>query len=284
MKSVFGPPTEQPFLPGVRLDRIAPGGKNGPDDAVLSQPLGNMNWMYEWKLGTPDDAFQLAIPDIRMPPNQIWPLHWHDCWVAVIVVDGCCLIGDWWMQPGDVLIAKAELEYGPVVAGPEGVQLFEIFAQSHLRQGGYAPEYRDHPTVQGMTAFRFKERSPLNKRNEGRSSLPNAGVDGIVMGHLTPGAVFDLGEAGDPDRGLMVFTRFEAGQDIAPHTYDDARAIFVFDGDLTLGDRQLAKGDALIIERGAAIPAVKAGPKGAQLLEIARTSAGVRRRLLETMP
>lgn len=277
MKSVLGERTEQPLSPGVSIDRIKPGGKDGPDGVVLAQPQGQMNWMLEWVLGGPDDAFQLSIPDIRMPANQVWPLHWHDCCVAVIVIDGDCLVGDWHMKPGDVLIAQAGLEYGPVVVGPRGCQIFEVFAQSHLRQGGYAPEYRDHPTLQGMTAFRFKERSPVNSRNNGRQTLPND-VDGVVKGRLTPGAVFDLGAAGDPDRGVMLYTALRPGEEIAPHSYADARAMFVFEGELTAGGRELTKNDVLIIERDAPVAAIKAGPAGAQVLEFTRTSAGVERR------
>jgi quercetin dioxygenase-like cupin family protein len=275
---IFGEREEKALSPGVVLDRIKPGGKEGPNGETHNDVPGGQTWIYEWLLGTPEDKFQLAIPDIRMPPQQIWPLHWHDCCVAVVVLDGSCLVGDWWMQPGDVLIARAELEYGPVVPGPAGTQLLEIFAQSHLRQGGYAPEYRDHPTLDGMSLFNIKERSALNSRNNGRQMLPNAGVDGIVMGHLKPGAVFNLGEPDDPERGLMVCTELKAGEEIAPHSYADARAIFVLEGELKFGERVLAKNDMVTIERDAPVPAFKAGAKGAQLLELTRTTVGLQRR------
>jgi hypothetical protein len=101
-------------------------------------------WLQSWRLGTDADDFQLDVPDIRMPPNQYWPMHWHGCWIAVVVLDGQCLIGDWWMQPGDVLVSPADLEYGPVVSGPEGTQLFEIFAKQHLSLGGYGPAAVPH--------------------------------------------------------------------------------------------------------------------------------------------
>ena len=82
-----------------------------------------------------------------MPPNQYWPLHWHDSWIAIVVLDGSCLVGDWWMQPGDVLVSGASVEYGPLVNGPKGCQLFEIFAREVGALGGYASEYHDHPTL-----------------------------------------------------------------------------------------------------------------------------------------
>src|SRR5580704_7008002 len=141
-----------------------------------------------------------------MPPNQYWPLHWHGCWIAVIVLDGSLLIGDWWMKPGDMLISANDVEYGPVVNGPEGSQIFEIFAKNHVAAGGYSPEYRDHPTLQGWP-YNFSERSSLNQRNNGRQVLPNAGVEGLTMTRLEPGKIWDLGEPRDPNRGLMKDTR-----------------------------------------------------------------------------
>lgn len=274
---VFGERGDQRILPGISLDRIQSGGRDGPNGEVRWETPGGQTWMYEWLLGTPDEDFQLAIPDIRMPAQQFWPLHWHGCYVAVIILDGTCLCGDWWMKPGDVLIAPADLEYGPAVPGPSGVQMFEVFARSHLRQGGYASEYRDHPTLEGMTAFNFVERSPLNQRNNGRQTLSNQ-TEGMVVGHLDPGATFDLGPRDDPERGILMYNALAAGEYIDAHSYGDARAVFVLDGDIAFGDRQLGRHDVLIIERDAPVPAITVGAHGARLLEVARTTAGVERR------
>src|SRR6185369_6273351 len=130
--------------PGITLDRIQPGGRFGPNGEVRWETPGGQVWMDTFTLGNPDDDFQLTIPEIRMPANQYWPLHWHDCWIAVIVIEGTCMVGDWWMEPGDVMITAPGVEYGPLLNGPSGCQLFEIFAQDHLSPGGYSPEYHDH--------------------------------------------------------------------------------------------------------------------------------------------
>lgn len=274
---VFGERGDREIMPGIVLDHIQSGGRDGPRRETHWETPGGQTWMYEWLLGKADEDFQLAIPDIRMPGQQFWPLHWHGCYVAVIIIDGICLCGDWWMKPGDVLIAPADLEYGPAIPGPGGVQMFEIFAKSHLRQGGYSSEYRDHPTLEGMAAFNFTERSPLNQRNNGKQILPNA-VEGMVLGHLDPGAVFDLGPKDDPDRGILMYNALAPGEQIGAHSYGDARAIFIFEGDVTIGDRQLAQHDVLIIERNTPVPGIVAGANGARLLEVARTTAGVERR------
>lgn len=269
----------RPLSTGLSIDRIKPGGKDGPEGKVLGDCLGGQTWMSVWKLGMDSDPFQMGVPDIRMPANQFWPLHWHDCWVAVVVIEGTCLIGDWWMSPGDVLIAQAGLEYGPMVVGPHGCQIFEVFAQFHLRNGGYAPEYHDHPTLQGQP-FLFKERAPINRRNIGRQVMPVEGVEGLTKGHIAPGALFDLGERDDPERGIMLCTGLEPGETIAAHSCGDARMFIVMEGEVQFGDRTLTKGDCVIADRDAEMGRICAGDSGALLLELVRTTAGLERRPL----
>lgn len=264
----------QELFPGVLHERFYPGGKNGPNGEVLADVPGGQTWSDIVLLGSREDAFQLLLPDIRMPPNQYWPLHWHDAWTVVLLLEGRCCIGDWWMQPGDVFITEPSLEYGPLVSGPQGCRLFEIFAKAHLAPGGYAPEYRDHPTLRGTNAV-FAERSTLNKRNDGRQVLPCDGIKGITKTRLSPGAQWDLGEPDDPDRGVMKDTRLAPQQRLPAHRYDDWHAILVFDGTVRIAGRTLGKDDYLVIRPGARVEGLWAGPQGAQLLELARTARGI---------
>ena len=55
---------------------------------------------------------------------------------AVVVLDGGLLMGDWWMERGDVLIAAPGVEYGMLLNGPQGCQLLEIFARDTLSRPG----------------------------------------------------------------------------------------------------------------------------------------------------
>jgi len=262
--------------PGVWLDRLQPGGRRGPADAVLGLMPGGQVWSDSFELGTPADAFQLMVPDIRLPANQYWPLHWHDCWIAVVVLDGACLIGDWWMAPGDMLISAAGIEYGPLVIGPDGCQMFEVFARLHEHQGGYALEYRDHPTLQdGQHAF--KPRTGVNLRNERRMSLPCDGVDGLIKGRLEAGGRWDLGEPDDPERGVIGYTLLRPGERIAAHAYADWHGLFMLKGGVVLGKRELVAGEVIIAEPYAALDTIEAGASGAQLFEVARTAAGMER-------
>ena len=267
--------TEQ-ISPGVVLERLYPGDKEGPNCEVLFNTPGGQVWSDIVLLGDEKDAFQLTVPDIRLPANQIWPLHWHDCWVGIVILDGECMIGDWWMKPGDVLITGAGLEYGPLVIGPKGCRMFEIFAKFHLQAGGYAPEYRDHPTLQStQLPFKFAERQGVNKRNEGRQSLPIDNVEGFVKGNWFEGGQWDLGESADPERGVMKISRLLPYSRIAPHRYDDWHGIFVLEGCLNVAGRTLQKDDYLLIRPGSPIEKIEAGVDGARVLDVARTARGV---------
>lgn len=273
---VFQKPEPAPLAPGIWLDRIQPGGRDGPNGEVLSDFPGGRVWTDAWLLGDKASDLHMLIPDIRLPANQYWPLHWHDCWIAVVVLDGSCMIGDWWMEKGDVLISADGVEYGPLVIGPSGCQMFEVFADLATHAGGYSPEYRDHPTLQGGT-HAFKERSPLNRRNDGRMSLPVGGVEGLIKGRLDAGARWDLGPADDPRRGVIGHTVLAPGEAIPAHRYGDWHALFVLEGSAMLGDRALARNEVVIAEPDALVPELVAGPDGAELFEAARTAAGMDR-------
>lgn len=259
------------LAPGVTFRRLYPGGMLGPDAITRNAIPGGQTWSEIVMLGTAEDDFIMALPDIRMPPNQIWPLHWHDCWTVVAILEGTCQIGDWYMAPGDVFIAAPSIEYGPLLIGPGGCRLLEIFGDLALSPGGYSPEYRDHPTLQGGNHV-FKPREGVNRRNEGRSSLPLDGVEGIWKTRLSPGWNWDLGEAGDPDRGVVRDTRLAPGETIAARTHADWYAALVIDGSMDVAGRTLVRDDVLLAEREAPVPEAVAGPDGVQLLELFRTA------------
>lgn len=263
--------------PGIMLDRIQPGGRDGPNCEVRSAFPGGRVWTDSWILGTADDDFQLMVPDIRLPPNQHWPLHWHDCWIAVVVLDGTCLVGDWWMSEGDVLISAAGLEYGPLVIGPDGCQMFEVFARLADHAGGYSPEYRDHPTLIGGTHV-FKNRSELNRRNDGRTSLPVDGVDGLIKTRLGSGMRWHLGEAEDPNRGMMGCTALRVGETVEEHSYGDWHAMFVLSGSGRVGATELATRDVLLIAPEVRVPRITAAEDGLEIFSVARTTKGMERR------
>jgi hypothetical protein len=261
------------IAPGITFRRLYPGGMRGPNGEVHNDVAGGQTWSDIVMLGDQgrDRESIFALPDIRLPPNQIWPLHWHDCWTVVVVLEGRCLIGDWYMETGDVFVAAPSVEYGPLVIGAMGCRMLEIFHDLALSPGGYAPEYRDHPTLQGGNHV-FKRREGINLRNEGHSSLSLQGTEGMLKSRLEPGQKWDLGDPHDPDHAVVRDTRLAAGGKIAKSQRGDWYGVLVLEGSIEISGRKLVRDDVIIAERGATVPEIVAGPGGAQLLENFRTT------------
>ena len=264
------------IAPGITFRRLYPGGMRGPNGESMNDIAGGQTWSDIIMLGDPDRDAIFAIPDIRLPPNQTWPLHWHDCWTVVVVLEGRCLIGDWYMHTGDVFVAAPSVEYGPLVIGPMGCRMLEIFHDLALSPGGYAPEYRDHPTLQGGNHV-FKQRAGINLRNEGHSSLSLEGIEGIVKSRLEPGRQWDLGDPHDPNHAVVRDTRLAAGGKLAKARRDDWYGALVLQGSISIAGRTLVRDDAIIAERGTSVPEIVAGDDGAQLLENYRTARALSR-------
>jgi hypothetical protein len=274
-------PTARLLSTGVTLDRLLPGGKDGPDGIVLNsdQPGGGV-FSEMFYVGGFDDPWRLGIPDIRMAANQLWPMHWHDCWIAVVLLDGTCMVGDWWMRRGDVLITPAKVEYGPLLNGPGGCQMLEVFAQDTFSAGGYAHEYHDHPTLSYLQRMKggeaqFLPRPRVSEGNAGSQTTPLKAVPGVVTGKLAGGQRFDLGEPNDPERGVMLDSVVPAGVVIPSHHHRDWRGVLIWEGSMRVGDEELTKDDLLIIEPDVKVDEFETGPRGVHLLEFAKTAAAV---------
>ena len=151
-----------------------------------------------------------------------------------------------------------------------GCRLLEIFGNLALSPGGYGPEYRDHPTLQGGTHV-FKQREGVNTRNQGHSSLSLDGTEGMWKTKLAPGWQWNLGAPDDPDRSVVRDTRLSAGEKISARTCGDWYAALVLDGTIEVAGKTLVRDDVLIAERGTAVPEIVAG-SGAHLLEHFRTA------------
>ena len=274
---VFDDPVSDPVAPGVTRSRLEPGGKDGPGGIVRdSDQPGGATWSQIWSLGRPEDDWRMQIPDIRMAPNQIWPLHWHDCWTVVVVLDGTLLMGDWWMERGDVLVAAPSVEYGMLLNGPKGCELLEIFARDVLSPGGYGEELRDHPTLvylKGLETTDFFSRPPALVENGRRQVVPVDGTTGLAKGRLDGNGYWSLGDPADPDRGIVFDRKLGAGATLPPVSVGDWRAALVLEGSMTVGETAFSTNDVLLVEPDAKLPAITAGASGVHLLELARTAA-----------
>lgn len=279
--TLFGDVPFETLAPGVTRSRLEPGGKDGPGGIVRdSDHPGGCTWSEMWSLGRPEDEWRMLIPDIRMAPNQMWPLHWHDCWTAVVLLDGTLLMGDWWMERGDVLIAAPGVEYGMLLNGPRGCELLEIFARDVLSPGGYGEEYRDHPTLvylKGVETIEFFSRPPALVENGRRQVVPVDGTPGLWKGRLDGNSYWDLGDPNDPERGIVFDRELAARVALPPVSVGDWRGTIVLGGSMAVGDAALATGDIVIVEPHAKMPAITAGPEGVHLLELARTAVALTR-------
>jgi hypothetical protein len=279
--TLFTDLVSDPVVAGITRSRLEPGGKDGPEGSVRSSTqLGGATWTQMWSLGRREDEWRMILPDIRMAPNQLWPLHWHDCWTAVVMLDGTLLMGDWQMERGDVLIAAPGVEYGPLLNGPQGCELLEIFARDILSPGGYGEEYRDHPTllyVKGLETTAFFPRPPALVENGRRQVVPVDGTPGLVKGRLDGAAVFDLGDPSDPERGIVFDRKLPAGRKLPAVSVGDWRGMLVLEGSIAVGDTSLATNDVLLVEPNAGVPGITAGTDGAHLLELARTATALTR-------
>ncbi|MGF7238633.1 MAG: cupin domain-containing protein [Frankia sp.] len=278
---VFNDAPSDPVAPGVTRSRLESGGKDGPGGVVRdSDQPGGGTWSQMWFLGRAEDEWRMLVPDIRMAANQIWPLHWHDCWTAVVVLDGTLMMGDWWMARGDVLIAEPGVEYGLLLSGPKGCELLEIFARDILSPGGYGEEYRDHPTLRylkGLETTAFVSRPPARVENGRRQIVPVDETPGLHKGRLDGGAYWDLGDPDDPERGIVFDRKLAAGAALPAVSVGDWRGTLVLDGSMTVGETEFAEGDVLLVEPDAKMPATTAGADGVHLLEMTRTAAALTR-------
>ncbi|MDG2002225.1 MAG: hypothetical protein P8J20_02740 [Novosphingobium sp.] len=266
-----GPFLVEDVAPGVIQRRLYPGGKLGPDEITRNDIPGGQTWSEIVMLGDETDDFIMGLPDIRMPPNQLWPMHWHDCWTVVVALEGKCLVGDWYMEEGDVFIAAPSIEYGPLLIGPMGCRLLEVFGDMALSPGGYGPEYRDHPTLQ-MGNHVIMPREGVNKRNEGHSCLTVEGTEGMWKSKLEPGWSWDLGDPDDPNRGVMKDTRLAAGETMPATERGDWYAALVLGGSANVAGKSVVKDDVILAERGSTVPEMTAGADGIHLLEHFRTT------------
>jgi len=99
------------------------------------------------------------------------------------------------------------------------------------------------------------------------------------MDHLGPGRLWDLGEPDDPERGVMLYSRFEENEAIGPHACDDWRWLVVFEGTAEVAGRNLIKDD-INVEPHGRLEGIVPGHGGVELFEVCRTASAIERKLL----
>ena len=111
--------------PGMSLDLVTEGAIRSPYSIFREFPLGKST------------AEQCSIVTyVRLEAGDPAPRHAHAGWTINIVVEGSCRLEDFpdvVLGPGHILTCEPNLQYGPVIPGPQGVTLFEIFDRPETR-------------------------------------------------------------------------------------------------------------------------------------------------------
>jgi hypothetical protein len=89
----------------------------------------------------------------RYDPGFILPRHSHRETEIVFVVEGDMMVGDHHCPEGSCIILDAETMFGPLVAGENGVHIFEVFPGTFQRHSADEEEWQHMLKERGITAL-----------------------------------------------------------------------------------------------------------------------------------
>jgi hypothetical protein len=91
-------------------------------------------------LGDPDDLEAPLALFMNLPPGWVLDRHAHDCHRFEVVITGSMIAtGGIVLYPGDVSTSGPGEQYGPHMAGEDGVLTLEVFS----RQAGLHPDHEN---------------------------------------------------------------------------------------------------------------------------------------------
>lgn len=82
----------------------------------------------QYRIGKPSSDASPTVFKVEFPPDCRIEAHTHACDYSEIVLRGSQKVSGKWLHEGDIRIGLANNAYGPLIAGPEGVELIIIFA------------------------------------------------------------------------------------------------------------------------------------------------------------
>jgi hypothetical protein len=83
--------------------------------------------MAVFPLGVEPDSAVFSV--VRFAPGAQIPVHRHECDYCSVVVKGWLDVGRHREDVGSIRIVTAGTAYGPLVAGPEGCTVLDIFSE-----------------------------------------------------------------------------------------------------------------------------------------------------------
>jgi hypothetical protein len=97
-----------------------------PVDGVDGLTKGHFAPGARWDLGEPDDPERGTISCSRFEPGEaVGPRSYED-WHWLLVWNGRARLGDHELDRHDVLVAEPGVKVPEIVAGTDGVELFEL--------------------------------------------------------------------------------------------------------------------------------------------------------------
>jgi hypothetical protein len=115
-------------------------------------------------LGDPDDPHRPLLMFVRYAPGITVKAHYHDTDYSSIVLGGEVTITGKLHRPGSVRSVAAGTTYGPLVAGPEGTLLLDVFED---RNGAFPrwpnpgpDESERHQRLQRYLEGRLRDTTP----------------------------------------------------------------------------------------------------------------------------
>lgn len=106
-------------------------------------------------VGEPDDPHAPVVGCINVAPgpgDRLRSRHIHGADALNLVIRGAVYMDGAWLRPGEAKIAPGNVEYGDGMAGPEGMDFFEIWSDL----AGIMPTYTDPDDHAYFEQFRAK--------------------------------------------------------------------------------------------------------------------------------
>jgi hypothetical protein len=215
------------------------------------QALGVTFHKGEWMESGEDPLLSPTISLIEQPANYKLESHFHRQNQFQLFIGGGGTIGSSTLQPITVHYAGAYTGYGPLVAGPDGIQYFTI--RPVCESGALSiTEARDQ-MVRGPKRHATSAPIKLATAAELERLSASESVDVIAVGEDGMGArVVRL-----PSRAQL-HTEFPAAA--------DGTFVIVLAGTLSHADGILSQWESVYVSSPAELPALTAGPGGAECI------------------
>jgi len=214
---------------------------------------GHVGKKGEWMESGEDKLLSPTVFLIEQPPNATISAHFHHNNQFQVFVEGSGKIGPRALAPVTVHYAGAYTAYGPLVAGPEGLQYFTL--RTVCERGA-------------IVVARSEGLWPAGPRRHA-TSKPVEVFDAAALGALAePATAIVLPTAED---GLAATTTaLPPGSTMPPVEIGVGEGVFLvmLSGSVTLGGERLVERESIYVSSDEPFPAIVAGDAGAQLLAL----------------